>query len=55
MTKKNKKIGNIYTPESIVKMMLDYGGYIVSPYIRKKHVMDNSCGDGTFLQEILKR
>ena len=53
--KRNKKIGNIYTPESIVKMMLDYGGYIVSAHIRKKHVMDNSCGDGRFLQEILKR
>ena len=52
---KAKSLGSIYTPEHIVKMMLDYGGYVISDYIRKKHVIDNSCGDGQFLKEIVKR
>ena len=50
-----KNRGNIYTPTGIVRMMLDYGGYIVSDYIRRKHVIDNSCGDGRFLTEIARR
>ncbi|GFH43126.1 hypothetical protein Hs30E_16770 [Lactococcus hodotermopsidis] len=33
--------------------MLDTIGY-VSGKILKKHIIDNSCGNGTFLQEIVK-
>lgn len=36
-------------------MMLDYAGYIVSDYILNKHVIDNSCGDGRILGEVVKR
>lgn len=35
--------------------MLDYGGYAVSDGIRGRHVMDNSCGDGSFLKEVVRR
>lgn len=36
-------------------MMLDYAGYIPSRHIIDKHVMDNSCGDGRILGEVVKR
>lgn len=55
MKNSSKTLGNIYTPSHIVEMMLDYAGYVASPHIRKKHVIDNSCGDGAFLKEILRR
>lgn len=51
---KVKDKGQIYTPIPIVNMMLDYGGY-VGDYILKKHVIDNSCGDGHILGEVVKR
>lgn len=46
-----KDNGRIYTPANIVKMMLDYAGYVPGPWIWKKHVIDNSCGDGRILCE----
>ena len=50
---KNK--GQVYTPISIVNMMLDYAGYVSGEYILHKHVIDNSCGDGRILCEVVKR
>lgn len=50
-----KDNGRIYTPIQIVKMMLDYCGYISNTYIQKKHVIDPSCGDGQILSEVVKR
>ena len=50
-----KHKGQVYTPISIVNMMLDYAGYIPSRHIIDKHVMDNSCGDGRILGEVVKR
>ena len=50
-----KDNGRIYTPVNIVKMMLDYAGYVPSDHIIGKHVMDNSCGDGRILGEVVKR
>lgn len=50
-----KDNGRIYTPANIVKMMLDYAGYIPCPKIWKKHVIDNSCGDGRILCEVVSR
>ena len=47
-----KKNGVVYTPENIVNLLLkevDYNG----KKILKKHVMENSCGDGAFLIKIL--
>ena len=49
-----KENGRIYTPDYIVNTILDYSGYKCSD-ILKKHVIDNSCGDGAFLKEIVKR
>ena len=49
-----KNYGRVYTPEYLVSLMLDFGGYICSA-TNKKHVIDNSCGDGAFLKEIVKR
>ncbi len=49
-----KNYGRVYTPEYLVSLILDFGGYIGSA-TNKKHVIDNSCGDGAFLKEIVKR
>lgn len=51
---KNKAYGQIFTPKSIVNTMLDYCGYI-GDSILEKHIMDNSCGNGAFLTEIVNR
>ena len=51
---KIKNLGQIYTPEHIVKDMLnilDYQG----EKILQKHIIDNSCGDGAFLKIIVER
>ena len=49
-----KENGRIYTPGYIVKAILDMSGYS-GRTILKKHVIDNSCGDGAFLREIVRR
>lgn len=55
MTKENKKnTGSVYTPDFIVKSILDLSGYN-GKNILKKHVIDNSCGDGAFLKAIVTR
>ena len=48
---KNK--GRIYTPDFIVDNILDLAGY--KKDVLNKHIIDNSCGDGAFLAEIVKR
>ncbi len=50
---KNKKSGQVYTPDYLVCDILDTAGYYGD--ILSKHVIDNSAGDGAFLQEIVKR
>ena len=54
MAKAVKQHGRVYTPDYLVKEILDFGGYD-EPIILKKHVIDNSCGDGAFLIEIVRR
>lgn len=49
-----KSNGRFYTPDFIVNNVLDMSGYYGNA-IFKKHVMDNSCGDGAFLAEIVRR
>ncbi len=49
-----KQRGAIYTPAFLVKVILDFGKYN-GKKILHKHVMDNSCGDGAFLTEIVRR
>ena len=47
----------VFTPKEVITAMLgylsDYGYCSYSPYILKKHVIDNSCGDGAILKEIV--
>ncbi len=49
-----KQIGQIFTPEFLVKGILDTADYIGANIVGK-HVIDNSCGDGAFLCEIVRR
>ena len=51
-TEKTK--GRVYTPAHIVSNILDLSGYR-GETILGKHVIDNSCGDGAFLAEIVRR
>lgn len=48
-----KTRGKIYTPNYLVKNICDMGGYVTGK-INKKHVIDNSCGDGAFYVRLLK-
>lgn len=54
MAGKAKALGQVYTPHNIVNDMLNIIGYQGSD-ILKKHIIDNSCGDGAFLRQIVKR
>ena len=49
-----KNTGQIYTPDFIVNNMLDFMGYY-DDNILGKNIIDNSCGNGAFLIEIVKR
>ena len=51
---KKKQNGVVYTPEYVVKDILDMVGYS-DINIFKKHIIDNSCGNGAFLKEIVRR
>lgn len=51
---KVKNNGVVYTPEYIVEIILNQSNYKGINVI-KKHVIDNSCGDGAFLKQIVKR
>ena len=51
-TKKTR--GVVYTPVEIVRNILDLSGYRGARILRKR-VMENSCGDGAFLCEIVER
>ncbi len=50
----DKLNGRVYTPEFIVSNILDLSGYYGQTILRK-HVIDNSCGDGAFLVAIVER
>lgn len=49
-----KHSGQVFTPNYLVKIILDTAGYS-SAQILRKHCIDNSCGDGAFLCEIVTR
>ena len=51
---KIKHRGKIYTPDYLVDIILNQGGYIEG-LINKKHVIDNSCGDGQFIIHVIDR
>lgn len=52
--RKEKQIGQVFTPEFIVQNILDYCDYN-GEIILKKHIIDNSCGDGAFLKIVVKK
>lgn len=47
-----KHSGQVFTPPAIVTLMLDKVGYAGQ---FDKHIIDNSCGDGAFLVDIITR
>ncbi len=49
-----KHSGQVFTPNYLVRTILDFAGYCGEDVLRK-HVIDNSCGDGAFLCEIVDR
>lgn len=51
--KKTKGKCQIFTPDDIVKDMLDHLGY--SDHLYGKTILENSCGNGQFLKEIVIR
>lgn len=51
---KVKHRGKIFTPDYLVDDILNQGHYQIGN-INKKHVIDNSCGDGQFMIQIVKR
>lgn len=54
MTNLIKHSGQVFTPEYLVNLILDEAGYN-GVDILQKHCIDNSCGDGAFLCEIVSR
>lgn len=50
-----KQDGQVFTPPATVNLMLDICGYDFPARILQKHIMENSCGEGAFLCEIVKR
>lgn len=52
--RKTKTNGQVFTPDFIVKSILSYCNY-GGKQILKKHIVDNSCGDGAFLVAIVKK
>lgn len=49
-----KRFGQVYTPPFIVKKILDDLDYN-SPLLLQKTILDPACGDGRFLEEVVKR
>ena len=49
-----KQSGQFFTPSYLVCDILNTAGYVENN-IRKKHVIDNSCGDGAFITVIVQR
>jgi len=49
-----KESGQVFTPDYIVANMLDLCGYF-GKKILKKQIIDNSCGDGAFLCQVVSR
>ena len=50
---KTKEKCQIFTPDYIVNCMLDHLGYVKDLY--GKTILENSCGNGQFLKEIVRR
>lgn len=55
MSKAPKHKGQVFTPDYLVKNILDLCGYTETSAIIDNHIIDNSCGDGAFLVEVAQR
>lgn len=55
MSKAPKNKGQVFTPDYLVKNILDLCGYTETSAIIDNHIIDNSCGDGAFLVEVAQR
>ena len=51
---RKKSHGVVYTPSFLVTTILNLTDYR-GARIRRKHVMENSCGEGSFLGEVVER
>lgn len=51
----SKTYGRVYTPKFLVDTILDHTEYNSYENIVGKHIIDNSCGNGAFLTEIVNR
>jgi adenine-specific DNA-methyltransferase len=51
---RHKTTGEVYTPDFLVDSILDQASY-TGTGILKKHVIDNSSGDGAFLKKFVSR
>lgn len=51
----SKTYGRVYTPKFLVDVILNHTEYTSYDNIVGKHIIDNSCGDGAFLTEIVRR
>lgn len=54
MTDLVKHSGQVFTPDYLVNLILDEAGYFGKKILRK-HCIDNSCGDGAFLCQMVRR
>lgn len=52
--RKIKHSGQVFTPDYLVRNLLDCASY-AGKGILQKHAIDNSCGDGAFLCEMVGR
>ena len=50
----HKTTGQVFTPDYMVKAMLDWCGY-QDKDILSRHIIDNSCGNGAFLVQVVRR
>ena len=49
-----KNFGQVFTPQYLVEDILDFADY-GGAVILQRHAIDNSCGDGAFLVEMVRR
>ncbi len=52
---KEKLAGRVFTPAHLVEFMLDLATYVPDDSILGRHVADNSCGEGAFLEPVVRR
>jgi len=53
--RERRRIGEYYTPDEVVKYILDKVGYVSSIDLRGLKLLDPGCGSGTFLVEAVNR